>query len=189
MNRRSHSELRAVTRRAVFGAIAFALALLAGIQVARAGQIVPSVGLTRNVDGSTTKASANLAVRGNYGPVMPEIAIGYRSEDRGADEARRMWPVTASLFFTPIPMLYAGGGVGWYHTTVDFRESTGIPDRTREDFGVHLGGGVQIPLGTAAGLDLGGRYVMMRDQEHDQLIPNHFNPDFWQMALGLAIKF
>jgi opacity protein-like surface antigen len=185
----NHKELRAVSRRAMFGAIAFALALLAGIQVARAGEIVPSVGLTRNVDGSTTKASANLAVRGNLGPLMPEIAVGYRSEDRAAVETRRMWPVTASLYLTPIPMLYAGGGVGWYHTTVDFADATGLADHTREDFGVHLGGGVQVPLGSAAGLDLGGRYVMMRNQDEDRLIPQHFNPDFWMTNIGLAIKF
>ena len=31
-----------------------------------------------------------------------------------------MWPITASLWFTPIPMLYAGGGVGWYQVTLNY---------------------------------------------------------------------
>ena len=183
------NELRAVKRRAVVGAIAFALALLAGIQVARAGEIVPSVGLTRTVDGGDkTTPSVNLAVRGNLGPVMPEIAVGYRTENRGPDQFRRIWPVTASLYLTPIPMLYAGAGVGWYHTTIDYTDAVGIPDETRQDFGVHLGGGLQVPLGTKAGLDLGGRYVMMQDQE-DHLVPGTFDPDYWMTTLGLAIKF
>jgi hypothetical protein len=30
---------------------------------------------------------------------------------------------------------------------------------------------------------------MMRDQENDLLVPEQFDPDFWQMSLGLGIKF
>lgn len=182
------NELRAIRRRAVTGAIILALAVLAGIQMAHAGQIVPSVGLSRSVDGNQTTTSANLAVRGNLGPLMPEVAVGYRTEDRGPDQSRKIWPVTASLYLTPIPMLYAGGGAGWYHTSIDYADGIPFADETRQDFGVHLGGGVQVPLGAQAGLDLGGRYVMMQDQE-DRLVPETFDPDYWMTTIGLAIKF
>ena len=59
---------------------------------------------------------------------------------------------------------------------------------TKQNFGVHVGGGFQIPLAPSAAVDLGGRYVMLRDQE-SHLIPEKFNPDFWVTQLGLAIKF
>lgn len=39
-----------------------------------------------------------------------------------------------------------------------------------------------------AALDLTGRYVFMKDQE-SRLVPETFNPDFWTMSLGLALKF
>jgi opacity protein-like surface antigen len=100
-----------------------------------------------------------------------------------------MWPVTASLWVTPVPALYAGAGVGWYHTTLDYQGALPLDDETSQDFGVHLGGGMKVPMGSAVALDLGGRYVMMQDQEESQLVPDTFDPDFWTLAAGLAFRF
>jgi opacity protein-like surface antigen len=111
---------------------------------------------------------------------MGEIGASYRNDEfYGGDLDVRQWPVTASLYLTPIPSIYAGGGVGWYHTTFDYAEETGIPNSTSEEFGVHLGGGLQIPVAPMAAVDLSGRYVFMQDQE-SHLIPETFNPDFWR---------
>ena len=178
------------------GVAAGALLLVVGyamvmVPVARAGEIVPSIGLTRAIDGGEdAKAFGGLALRGNLTPLfMTEIGVSYRSESRFNDQLKvRMWPITASLYLKPMPMLYAGGGVGWYQTTFDYAESVPFKDETKQEFGVHLGGGVQVPLGSRAGIDLGGRYVMMRQQQ-SHLIPDHFNPDFWTTSIGLAIKF
>ncbi|MFI5371249.1 MAG: outer membrane protein [Candidatus Eisenbacteria bacterium] len=160
---------------------------------ARATEIVPSLGMTRAVDnGNQTQLSGGLAVRGHILPLLEaEIAAGYRSDSRfdGALHVRQ-WPITTSLWLTPIPEIYAGGGVGFYQTTMDYDQSR-VPlvhDETRQDFGIHLGGGVQVPLAPSVGLDVGGRYVMMRDQE-SPLIPQRFNPDFWTLNAGLAFKF
>ena len=78
--------------------------------------------------------------------------------------------------------------MGWYHTTLDYSDALPFENETSQEFGVHVGGGVQVPITPGAGLDLNGRYVFMRDQE-SQLIPSEFNPDFWTTSLGLAIKF
>jgi hypothetical protein len=48
-----------------------------------------------------------------------------------------------------------------------------------------LGGGFQVPLAPTVALDLGGRYVMLRDQQ-SHLVPETFDPDFWMLSLGLA---
>ena len=160
---------------------------------ARATEIIPSVGITSSVHDSDrlTKGSVGLALRGDLGPLKPEISASYRTESRfdGTLE-QRMWPVTASLWLAPVPMLYAGAGVGWYHTTFDYdqRRVPLIADETHEDFGVHVGGGVRVPVAPAVGVDLQGRYVMMQKQE-SRLVPSQFNPDFWTLSAGLALHF
>jgi hypothetical protein len=180
--------------RAVIGLLLFLVLLLIGVQVANATEIIPAVGLTRPVEGeSNAQVFGSLGFRSDLLPFMKsELGIAYRTESRFDDRlTMRMWPITASLWLTPLPMLYAGGGVGWYNITFDYDQDeipTPIEDQTQQEFGVHLGGGLKVPLGPAAGLDLNGRYVMMRDQE-SRLVPEKFDPDFWTTSLGLAIKF
>jgi opacity protein-like surface antigen len=184
-----------ITRgRGLTGAILLpVLLLVAGAGVARAGgEVVPSFGVTKSVDGNAdAKMSGGLALRGHPLPLlMDEIGVGYRSESRYNDQLHlRQWPVTASLYLAPpTSIVYAGAGVGWYHSTYDYAEFTGIPSETKQQFGVHPGGGFQVPVGPSVGLDLSGRYVMLRDQQ-SHLVPQKFDPDFWTTSLGLAIKF
>jgi len=187
--------LRVLPRLAIAGSMLL-LAVAAGVSLANAAgvEIIPAAGLTRAVDtdNNSSNAFGSLALRGQLFPLLAtEIGVAYRQESRFDDNLKvRMWPVTASLWVTPLPALYAGGGVGWYNMSFDYNDNLVPPleNQTVQDFGVHLGGGVRVPLAPAAALDLNGRYVMMREQD-DRLVPNHFDPDFWQMALGLAIKF
>lgn len=179
--------------RAVIGLLLFLVLLLIGVQMANATEIIPAVGLTRPVEGgSDAEVFGSLGLRSELLPFLKtELGVAYRSENRFDDRLKlRMWPITASVWASPLPVIYAGGGVGWYNITYDY-DQTALPavrDETKQEFGVHLGGGVQVPLGPAAGLDLNGRYVMMRDQD-SPLIPSQFDPDFWTTSLGLAIKF
>jgi hypothetical protein len=188
---RTREEIKAqLLRRALVGAIAFWVTLTVGVQIARSAELVPSIGWMRLTGEAESKSFGNLALRGNMLPVLKsEIAVGYRNEERIANQLDvRMVPVTTSLYLAPVPAIYAGGGVGWYHTTFDYSSSVPLADRTSEEFGVHLGGGVQVPLAPSASVDLGGRYVMMREQD-SHLIPERFDPDFWVTTLGLAIHF
>jgi len=178
--------------RALIGAVLLIVIVLLGVEAARAAEIVPSVGITRSLDngGAGATAFGGLALRARLAPlVKSEIGVAYRSEtyDDG-DLAVRMWPVTASLWLNPVPTLYAGGGVGWYHTTLDYRSALSFPDATTQKFGAHLGGGMNIPILPMAAIDLNGRYVFMEKQQ-SQLPPNQFDPDFWSTSVGLAIKF
>lgn len=182
-----------IGNRTASGATVLALLLLAGTGLAQAGEIIPSLGLSRAVDGDETKLSGGVAFRGDLLPVLKdEIAVSYRSESQMDGLLRlREWPVTASLWFQPVPAIYAGGGVGLYHMTFDYdqdRIPAPIADETKEEFGVHLGGGLRVPLASTAAVDLGGRYVMMRDQQ-SRLVPEKFDPDFWNASVGLAFHF
>jgi hypothetical protein len=175
---------------------AAALLLLAGstalgTTAARAVELVPSYGLTRATDGDQTKSNVGLALRtGLAGPVLQsELGVSYRSEEYYDGALRtKMVPVTASLLVRPIPTIHADAGVGWYHTNYDYAVNTPtLADETRQQFGVHVGGGLEMPIAPGAALDLTGRYVFMESQE-SKLVPTKFDPDFWSMSLGLALK-
>ncbi len=177
--------------RVVVGTLVALTVLLVGARAGHGGEIVPSLGLSKPLNGDAeAQLYGGLAVRGSVAPFLEgELAAAYRSEPRFNDQLRvRMWPVTASLYVKPLSLLYAGAGVGWYHTTYDYASTVPIPDETRQQFGVHLGGGMQVPLGPGAAVDLNGRYVMMREQQ-SRLVPEKFDPDFWTSSIGLAIKF
>lgn len=187
----SGTELSRLRTRALIGAVFFLISLWLGLRVSQATELIPSYGISKPIDGDVSaKSFAGLALRSDLLPLLKtEIAVAYRSESRFDDQLKvRQWPVTASLYLAPTSMLYAGGGVGWYQTTFDYKNDLLFEDETHQDFGVHLGGGFQVPLGPAAALDLSGRYVMMRDQQ-SRLVPEKFDPDFWVTSLGLAIKF
>ena len=179
--------------RALVGAGLFLALLLIGVQVAKAAEIIPSVGITRSVEGDDTEAqiSGGLAFRAPLGPLFAtELGVQYRSESRFDEQLHiRQWPVTASLWFTPLPALYAGGGAGFYHTTFDYDDDLVLfEDETHQQFGVHLGGGFKVPLGPSVGLDLNGRYVFLENIE-EKISTEELDPDFWTTTLGLAIKF
>jgi opacity protein-like surface antigen len=176
--------------RVALGAILSLAVLALGARAAGAGEIVPSLGVSKAVNGDVdAKVYGGAAVRANVLPmVLAEIGAAYRSESRFADQLKvRQWPITASLYLAPVRGLYAGGGVGWYHTSYDYPSSVPVQDETHQQFGVHLGGGLQVPLTERVGVDLNGRYVMLRDQQ-SHLVPEKFDPDFWQTSVGLAFR-
>ena len=192
MRRQQKSIRRRRRVHALLVALAAALAALAlPAGTSTAAEFVPSIGITKPVDGGNgTKLLTGLALRDHLAPLLKgEIGVAYRSESRYDDQLTvRSWPVTASLYLTPVPALYGGAGVGWYQTTFDYADNSPLlRDETKQLFGVHVGGGMQVPVAVAA-LDLNGRYVMLRDQE-SRLVPEQFDPDFWTLSLGLALKF
>ncbi len=191
MDRANRNAMRPMDR-ILIGALLFLAMLLIGIGAARAAEIVPSVGLTRATSGDgDLKTFAGVALRGSVLPmVKSEIGVAYRNEPYfNGDLNVKMWPVTASLWLSPLPTLYFGGGAGWYHTTYDYKEGLGLQDQTSQEFGTHLGGGLTIPLVPAvASLDLNGRYVMLREKD-SPIAPGGIKQSFWSTALGLAIKF
>lgn len=157
---------------------------------AQAIEIIPAAGVTRSVDSEEVKPFGALFLRTPLVPglLKTELAVAYRSDTYFDGNLKvRQWPVAASLWLAPGNRVYGGAGVGWYHTTLDYEESTGFEDQTKQKFGVHVGGGLGFPLTRGIGLDLHGRYVMLRDQE-SRLVPEKFDPDFWVLTLGLNFQ-
>ncbi|HSQ59208.1 MAG TPA: outer membrane beta-barrel protein [Acidobacteriota bacterium] len=173
------------------------VALMAGAVVAAstgtagAVQLIPSLGFTKSTESNAGdgKFNAGLALRAPLLPFLSaEGGISYRDESlSNGDVTVRMWPVTASLWLTPVPMVYAGGGLGWYRTSYDYNNDLPFENTTTNDVGIHLGGGVAVPLAPTLGLDLNGRYIFMQENNNVQL-PTEFDPGFWSLSLGLAIQ-
>jgi len=177
--------------RILIGALVLLAVLLVGIQAARAAEIVPSVGIARATSGDgESKAFAGLALRNSLLPmVKSEIGIAYRNEPYyNGDLNVKMWPVTASVWLTPLPTVYFGGGVGWYHTTLDYNEALALQDETSQEFGTHVGAGFTLPIVPAiASLDLNGRLVQLREKD-SLLSPGSVKQSFWSTTLGVAIR-
>jgi hypothetical protein len=171
-----------------------AIALLAVPAPSRAGgQLIPSFGVTKSTDSHAgdAKAFGGIALRV---PLMPALklegAIGYRQDSYQSNLVKvRQWPVSTSLWVAPLPLLYLGGGVGWYRTTLDYSEALPIADRTTSKGGVHVGGGLTLPVASHLSLDLNGRYIFMTKDKASFDVPTTFNPDYWSSSLGLAIGF
>lgn len=190
MNAVSHKLVSRSVRALVAAAI-----LLTGTALvvtrAQSGEIIPSLAMTKAVDSNdNTRMSYGLALRAPMAPFLDaEIGVGYRKDEITAGLVERtQWPVTGSLWLKPTPMLYVGGGAGWYNTTLHY-PNTLISNETTQDFGVHLGGGLSIPMvPNVATLDLNGRYVWLGDQT-SQLPPQTFKADFWTTSLGVGFHF
>jgi hypothetical protein len=186
---RQQNEIRRPSSRRESAIVMALVAALAMPAVVRATEIVPSIGVTRTVDNDESKSNLGLALRGNVaGPaVQTELAVTYRKDEYfGGGLETKTIPIMASLLLRPVPSLHADVGVGWYHTKYDYA-SAALEDETKQDFGVHVGGGLQVPIAPKAAIDLTGRYGFMKDQE-SKLVPETFDPDFWTMSLGLALK-
>ena len=188
----SQHTIRETATRSPIVALLMAVLLTTFVGASHAMQIIPSLGFTKATDANAADGafSGGLALRV---PLLPMVnlegGITYRQESFSNDDLKvRMWPATASLWFTPIPLLYGGGGVGWYRTTYDYREALPFNDVTVMQIGTHLGGGMQVPIAPSLSLDLHGRYIFMQ-KDNKVAFPTEFNPNFWNTSLGLAIKF
>jgi opacity protein-like surface antigen len=183
--------MQSMIRRAVPGVVVLALFLSTGARTSQAAQIVPSLGMSQGVDGGESRMTLALALRQNLAPrVQAELQVAHRSEElsfAGQPLTMRTIPLTASVWVSPVPMLYAGGGVGVYAQAVEYGNNL-FPNTSENEFGAHIGGGTRFSLTPGLGLDLQGRYVFLGEQS-SQLTSGSFDPSFWSVAAGLVIGF
>jgi outer membrane protein with beta-barrel domain len=185
-------KIRETATRSPIAPLLIAVLLTTCVGASQAAQLIPSIGFTKATDTNAADGafSGGLALRVPLLPFLSaEGGISYRDESFSNNDLKvRMWPATASLWFTPIPLLYGGGGLGWYRTTYDYRDALPFDDVTSMQIGTHLGGGLQVPVAPSMSLDLHGRYIFMQ-KDNKVTFPTEFNPNFWNTSLGLAIKF
>lgn len=116
-----------------------------------------------------------------------EGTVDYRTEDFAGDVKVKTWPVTASLLVRPIPIVFAGAGLGWYNTTVDYN-SAALDNQTESTLGYQFGGGVQLPIAPTLSFVADARYHFV-DYEFDD-VPSGFNfddADYFSLHGGLLL--
>ena len=187
------SKPRRVVDRALIGVIVLLVLIVVGAEIAHSAELIPSAGFSRPADGGTAKVYTGLAMRSSLMPfIQSEIGVAYRREDVGSvsGASATTWPVTASVWVAPIPFLYAGGGLGWYHTSFSYEGAPAAAAlaTTQQSFGTHVGGGLRMPIAPMLGLDLNARYVILQ-KKNDSTLPSNYDPKFYSVALGLGVKF
>ena len=119
--------------------------LIAGVSHADLGLGAKGAWVTnRETDDSVGMVGGFLRV--GHPVLQLEGGVDYRNEEISNDLHVRTWPVTASLVVSPLPIVYALAGVGWYHTTIDFPTSSVFRDDTQTEFGYHVGAGLKFPI-------------------------------------------
>lgn len=115
----------------------------------------------------------------------------HQSRYEDGDVIVTQYPVelTAILYILPVGPIrpYILGGVGWYYTRIDFKDSlNAINDETEHWFGIHLGAGLELMLGKSASINADGRYIFVNASDQD-VINRDFN--YWQITFGLNFFF
>src|SRR5713101_2883217 len=84
----SNMEFIRLRGRVVVGSIIFLAVILFGITASHAGEIVPSIGLTKALNGEPdAQVYSGVAFRGSLAPLIKtELALAYRSESRYDDQ-------------------------------------------------------------------------------------------------------
>ncbi len=171
------------------------LVIFAAVSVAAQGGIGfgPQVGFYKSQDADGARVMGGAALRLKFSEVLGvEGSINYREEEYGNGFVSvKSWPVMVTGLLYPIPMVYGAIGAGWYSTTIDYDFPPGflgsptiITSETKQEFGWHFGGGVELPLGSAAKLVGDIRYVFL-NYDFENVPGNGVSSNFYVITAGL----
>jgi opacity protein-like surface antigen len=130
----------------------------------------PQVGLYRAQDADGFRVMGGAALRLKFSQALGvEASINYREEQYGNGTVNvKSWPVMVTGLLYPIPIVYGAIGAGWYNTSIDYNippailgSTVTIASETKQQFGWHFGGGVELPLGSVGKLVGDIRYVFL----------------------------
>ncbi len=125
----------------------------------------PQFGFFQSNDADNGKLMVGAALRVKLADVLGiEGSIDYRREEyRNGAVTVTSWPVMVTGLLYPVPVIYGAIGAGWYNSSVDYNYPTGIilSSETKQEFGWHFGGGLELPVGSAAELVGDVRYVFL----------------------------
>jgi opacity protein-like surface antigen len=97
--------------------------------------------------------------------------------------------VTGLLY--PIPILYGAVGAGWYNSSFEYdaaRIGVTIEGETKQQFGWHFGGGVELPIGSNAKLVGDIRYVFLNYDFKQIPGTSGLDSDFYVITAGLLFR-
>ena len=130
----------------------------------------PQVGVYKAQDADNARVMGGAALRLKLSDALGlEGSINYREEEYGNGfVTAKSWPLMVTGLLYPIPIVYGAIGAGWYNTSVEYNFPPGylgsptlITSDTKQEFGWHFGGGLELPLGDVASLVGDIRYVFL----------------------------
>ncbi|MFI5371278.1 MAG: outer membrane protein [Candidatus Eisenbacteria bacterium] len=168
----------------------FALMIPAARPVSAGGglEIIPAIGVSGGNSGGTATYYALDGRLPLFPTFMIDAGVAFRSDDYQNDVKAKQWTVTGSLLWMPMPMLYAGAGIGSYST--DFTQPINSNyDSNDTKFATHLTAGFRMPIvPKVVTLDINGRYVFLGNKA-PTATDGSLNADFWLVAAGVAVGF
>jgi hypothetical protein len=182
---RLHREVSTM-KKATLWTLALTLVLISSPALGDGFGIGPRMGYYRERGAGSGDILFGAAMRAKFLTILGvEGLVDYRQETVAGDAlSARSWPIQVTGLIYPLTVLHAGMGAGWYRTTYDFDEP-GVESETLEEFGWHLGTGLEIPLGSAATLTGDVRWVYL-DTTFEELPESvQRDTDFYVMSVGI----
>jgi opacity protein-like surface antigen len=130
----------------------------------------PQIGFFRAQGADHARGMGGAVLRVKFSDVFGvEGSINYREERYGGGFVDvKTWPVMVTGLVYPVPFLYGALGAGWYNTSISYNVPPGllggitsVSSETKQQFGWHFGGGVEIPVFSFAKLVGDLRYVFL----------------------------
>lgn len=123
--------------------------------------------------------------------ITGEVAASYRSEDADGGGTIETIPVQVSAMLHVVPAVHATFGVGWYHVDASL-DAVGMTlsrfDDKASDAGLHVGGGVDVPLSPRMFLNLEARYVFLGYDLGETANLRNVKADFLQLGAGIMLQ-
>jgi opacity protein-like surface antigen len=118
-----------------------------------------------------------------------ELSVDWRTDDLESGDVRTI-PVQVSGLLYVLPAVHLTAGMGWYHVDASF---DAVKDRLLRfddstwDSGLHVGGGIEIPLGSRSSLTAEARYVFLGYRLEDAGEVLEVDADFFNVIAGLQL--
>lgn len=149
--------------------------------------IGPQLGIYKAQDADDTRLMGGVAARLKFSQDLGiEGSVNFRQEDyNDGNVTVTSWPVMVTGLIYVIPVVYGAIGAGWYNTSVDYEFPPGYlggpglkTSEASQEVGWHLGGGAEIPAGTAGKLVGDIRYVFL-NYEFEQIPGTEVDSNFF----------
>jgi len=154
-------------------------------------EVGPQIGYYKAQDADHARGTAGVSMRYRFSSQFGiEGSINYREEvySNGLVDVRS-WPVMVTGLLYPIPDVYGAMGAGWYNSSIDYSITPIIVSETKEKFGWHFGGGVELPLDSGTRLVADLRYVFLNYNFKNFPGSNGLNSDFYVLSAGILFSF
>lgn len=174
--------------------------VVAGIALAAAGLMFPApspaqsgigvgprVGYERSKDADQGAFTFGAALRARFlGVLGAEGSIDYRQEEAADATTIKSWPVMATGLIYPLPVVYGAVGAGWHNVSFDYADPR-MDDASHQEFGWHVGGGLELPLGDAGALAADVRYVFLNLEAGELPEVADRDADFYVITVALLV--